>query len=453
MDKDSVMRLALILFCLVQGQTLSHANTGLRQLSIPLPLYKHSKTPLNKGLNYRSGHVLVKFSNEKYVSVLPVPVSQESEIVAKLRTRPDVEFAEIDLILEPQHFPDDPLATNQWHHSIIDTFGAWEFLPSASPLRLAIVDPPFQMNHPDLSPNVVAGWDVLDGVPITSSLGVAHSTLSAGMAAAVINNATGIAGVANCKLLPINVNGALSEIAAAIYWAADNNVRVVSISWTGASNDTLNAAALYHKEKTRGIVAMAGVNGSGFLDYPNQPHIYCVSMTDAADNMRSRHGNHIDFAAPGYEVFSTTINSGYSAGTGTSYATPLFAGVVAGLFSINPLLSGADVIEILKSSALDLGTPGWDQFFGWGRINYAAAAQAAWQSRPRILSIEHGSTEITIVASNPTGSESFLLRSEDLTNWEQVSDVTKSTDNNTATFKTTPLPGRSWFKVEYVIVN
>ncbi|MFN7137930.1 MAG: S8 family peptidase [Limisphaerales bacterium] len=240
------------------------------------------------------------------------------------------------------------------------------------------------MNHPDLAANTMAGWDVTEDEPITASAGIAHSTISAGIAAAVVNNQLGVAGMGNCTILPININGAISEMYNAIVWAADQGVRVVNLSWTGADSPVLNAAGAYLKNKSEGLLFMAGVNGVGYLDYPNHPHIYCISMTDAADNMRSRHGDHIDFAAPGWELFSTTIGSTYSSGTGTSYATPVVSGVAAVLMSINPFLSADEVIDIIKSTAIDHGTPGWDQYFGWGRIAFDAAASAAYNTLPRI---------------------------------------------------------------------
>src|SRR5688572_9208623 len=197
------------------------------------------------------------------------------------------------------------------------------------------------------------------------------------MAAAVIDNGIGTAGASKCRILPININGAISEMYEAIIWAADHGVRVVNISWTGGDSETLNAAGAYLKERARGIVAMSGVNGAGFLNYVNQPNIYCISMTDAGENPRSRFGNHIDFSAPGFEVFSTTTNSGYGFASGTSYSTPLFCGAVATLFSVNPALTPDAAIDLLKNTAEDLGPVGWDQFHGFGRINQGKAAAAA----------------------------------------------------------------------------
>jgi subtilisin family serine protease len=237
----------------------------------------------------------------------------------------------------------------------------------------------------------------------------------------------------------------------AVIWAADHGVRVVNISWTGADSETLNAAGAYLKETARGILAMPGVNGSGFLDYTNQPNIYCISMTDAADNLRSRFGNHIDFAAPGWEIFSTTTNSNYAFGTGTSFSAPLFCGVVATLFSINPLLDGEAAIELLRSTAVDLGSAGWDPFYGHGRINFAAAAAAADASRPRMTAIRVANGEALVSVIHATEHDSVLWRSATLEggSWERVPNVISSMDSGVVTLVDPQAPpGGNYYRVE-----
>lgn len=61
--------------------------------------------------------------------------------------------------------------------------------------------------------------------------------------------------------------------------------------------------------------------------------------------------------------------------SGTSMASPYAAGVAALVLSKNPNLTPDEVRQVLRSSADDLGTPGWDPVFGYGRINAARAVQ------------------------------------------------------------------------------
>ena len=89
----------------------------------------------------------------------------------------------------------------------------------------------------------------------------------------------------------------------------------------------------------------------------------------------------MDLAAPAWHVLvaDPTITSGYGQGDGTSFAAPLAAGAAALAWSINPLLTPDEVYAILKETAVDLGTPGWDEVFGWGRIDIGAVAERASQ--------------------------------------------------------------------------
>jgi hypothetical protein len=308
------------------------------------------------------------------------------------------------------------------------------------------------MDHPDLAANTVAGWDAVANTLINSSTGITHSTMCAGMAAAVINNATGVAGAANCEILPININGALSEMYNATIWAADHGVRVVNISWSGGNSDTLESAGYYLKTTAGGILAMAAIDGAGFLDWTNQPDIYCIAMTDAADNFQgTMNGPYIDFAAPGWQVFSTTTGGGYAYGSGTSYATPLFCGVVAWLFSLNPTLGPDDVIGILKSTAVDLGSPGWDQYYGWGRVDFGAAARAALATLPTIYGLQMTGHQVAISASYRPGLVYRLWRTPQLIPpaWSPVANAITST-NPIGLVLTDPAPiaGSSFYRVQ-----
>ena len=396
--------------------------------------------------------VLVKFKGLEKVRVLRVEEGREWEAVLALRQRKDVAFAELDTYQERQFKPNDPLRSNQWHHPVIGSFEAWNYSRGEPFVRIAIVDAPFQMNHPDLAAQTDAGWDAVDEVPVTSSSGIEHSTICAGMAAAGINNMVGVAGAGNCRLVPININGALSEMHNAVVWAADHGIRVVSISWTGGNSDTVNEAGEYLRTKARGVLVMAGVNGTGFLDYTNQPSIYCISMTDAADNMRSRFGNHIDLAAPGWDVYSTTIGGGYRFDTGTSYATPLVAGIAGVLLGINPILTGDEAMELLKDTAQDFGSTGWDQFFGWGRVNFGAAAVAARATVPAITSMVV-SNEQALVETELKADVSYELWKTgglETPAWERVTNAVTIMNGARVTLVDPVAGQKSFYRIRFV---
>jgi subtilisin family serine protease len=204
----------------------------------------------------------------------------------------------------------------------------------------------------------------------------------------------------------------------------------------------LEAAGYYLKTNTAGILVMSAIDGTGYLNWTNQPDIYCISMTDSADNVeQTQYGPYIDFAAPGWQIYSTTTGGGYSYGSGTSYAAPLFSGVVGWMLCINPALSPDRVIEILTNTAVDLGPPGWDEYFGWGRINFGAAAAATIATLPTISNIQIAANRVTISANYYPGLNYVLWQTSQLAPaiWAPVTNTISRTNANVIMF-IAPLP-------------
>jgi thermitase len=399
---------------------------------------------------FRRGIVLARFKNSRACEAVLVTKGSEATSVAALAKNGNVDFAELDVVLTRQFEPNDPGLPQQWHHAKIQSPDAWAISLATHKVTLAVLDSPFQMNHPDLAANTVEGWDMITDRPISGvTEGLYHSTIAAGMAAAVINNVLGVSGTANCWLMPINIgdNPTTSDMHAAVIWAADHGVRVVNLSWDGAFSDVINDAGAYLKEKTGGMLFMAGVNNRKFLNYPNHPDIYAISMTDTNDQPRSAYGEHIDFAAPGWEIYSTTTNSTYEVDSGTSYSAPLVAGIAAWVMSVNPSLGPTDIEGILRESAVDLGTPGWDQDYGWGRVDFGRVAQKTFATLPasRIAAVRDG--PVKIVAVKVEGARYRLFRRDDFLSsaWVWVSSAKMEANQNTVIFTDPDPPAKSAF--------
>lgn len=399
---------------------------------------------------YRPGVLLGKFKDDPKVYAFGVATGKEIEIQTTLKRSKEIAFAELDMVMKRQFQPNDEQVSTQWHHATIHSTNAWALTLGNNSIKVAILDTPFQMNHPDLAARTIPGWDMVFQQPIDSAVGFYHSTIGAGLAGASVNNFIGVAGAVNCQIMPINIGDfpTLSDMHKAVLWAADHDVRIVNISWDGCFSSVVNESGAYLKSRAGGLLFMAGVNGfNRFLDYPNQPDIYAVSMTDSSDAPRSTYGPHIDFSAPGYQIFSTTTNSGYELDSGSSYSTPLTAGLAAFILSVNPALTAEQTIDLLKAGAVDLGTAGWDQYFGWGRLDFGKIARAAFATLP--ISRIKAEPNFTIQTEYLPGVEYVLLRSANAAQWQLVQDYSIVTNGPSLFFRdNAPTSGPAYYQIQ-----
>jgi subtilisin family serine protease len=215
----------------------------------------------------------------------------------------------------------------------------------------------------------------------------------AGTAAALGNNALGVAGLAfQNPVMPLVVLDATdyasySNIASAITYAADHGVRVINVSIGGSSSSsTLQNAVTYAWNKGAMVFASAMNNASSTPYYPAAcANAVAVSATTSSDTLASfsSYGSWITVSAPGASIYTTNRGGGYGAWNGTSFASPITAGLAALILSVNPNLSNAQVVDIIKQNADDLGAAGFDQYFGYGRINAYKSVVAAINVAPQ----------------------------------------------------------------------
>src|SRR5690606_28346748 len=113
------------------------------------------------------------------------------------------------------------------------------------------------------------------------------------------------------------------------------------------------------------------------------PEVLAVSATNQWQEKAafSNYGDYVDVVAPGEQIASTYMNNQYAALSGTSMASPHVAALAGLIRSVNPLLKNTEVMDIMRKSADDLGTPGKDKYFGYGQINVNRALQMAARGR------------------------------------------------------------------------
>jgi len=317
------------------------------------------------------------------VHVVSVPEHAEAAVAAALARNPNIRFAELDLMLKPViTSADDEYYAGTWHLATINAPVAWDS-SLGDGVIVAVLDSGVDASHPDLQGQLVPGWNMYDNNSNTADV-YGHGTMVAGVIAARSNNAIGVTSIAwNAKVMPVRISGldgwaSLSTIASGLNWAANNGARVANISYAVSGSGTVTSAAENLRSKGGVVCASAGNDGSQLSTAPN-PSIITVSATNSSDVLTSwsSYGSLIDVAAPGAGIWSTKNGGAYGKVSGTSFSSPATAAVAALVMARNPSLSPTQVENVLMSSAVDLGTPGQDVFFGHGRIDAAAAVAAA----------------------------------------------------------------------------
>ncbi|MFO8015125.1 MAG: S8 family serine peptidase [Phycisphaerae bacterium] len=288
--------------------------------------------------------------------------------------------------------PNDPYYTagHQWYADTLNLPEAWSVSLGTRDVTVAVLDSGVLADTPDLAGRVLgpltATGEVLD--PALNR----HGTWVASSAFAGVDNGIGGAGVANVSVLPItvtNANGsnASADLARGIRMAADAGARVINLSQRAAMYDGLDEAAAYARGRGALTFVAAGNDNERNLLIADYEHLIFVSGTDAADQRwvenawtGSTWGPFVDLSAPASQILVADpvgFPSGYGLADGTSYAAPLAAGTAALAWSIAPDLEPEEVWDLLRTTAVDLGDPGRDEVYGYGRIDVGAVAAGA----------------------------------------------------------------------------
>jgi len=321
------------------------------------------------------------------IHIIDLPQGSEKAVLAKLRKDPKFKYVELDRRVKLSATTNDPYLGSEWHISKIGANTAWDKAQGAG-VTIAILDSGVYGAHPDLAPHLVAGWNVYSNNADTSDV-CGHGTAVAGTAAATMNNGAGVAGVAgNAKIMPVRIAYAdstgscyayFSTMASGVTYAADHGARVVNISYANVpTSSAVQSAANYLKSKG-GLLFVAAGNNNRDEGFTPTTTMIAVSSTDSTDarSSFSSYGSFVSLSAPGSYIYTTNSSGGYSAWNGTSFASPVAAGVAALMMSANPSLDPSKIESLLYSTAVDLGTPGRDIYFGYGRVNADAAVTAA----------------------------------------------------------------------------
>lgn len=327
------------------------------------------------------------------VRVIRVPAHVAEKVLLALQRSKDVVYAEPDSIAHAISTANDPYFTQgyQWYLSKIEAPIAWSTSTGSSQVIVAVVDTGVLATHPDISGKVLAGYDFVNNdANATDDNG--HGTAVAGFTSASTNNGVGMAAVSWANpVLPVKVlgtdgSGTYSGIANGILWATDKGARIINLSLGGTSwSQTLQDAVNYAWNRNVIIIAAAGNNGNNTAVYPAAcNNVIAVSATNSSDGRPSwsNYGSYVDISAPGADVLTLSGANGYANWNGTSFSSPVTAGVVALMVAANPQLSNAGIVDALLKNSDDIGTYGYDVYFGYGRVNARRAVAAVTTSTP-----------------------------------------------------------------------
>ncbi len=315
------------------------------------------------------------------------------EVINKLLKNPDIEYAEPSYIYHTGEVPNDPaIGQNlQSYLNRIKAPQAWEIQPNAVNVIIAIVDSGADLDHEDLQDNIYintadpvnsldddndgyvdnySGWDFVgatanniieDNDANVSRAANDHGVHVSGLAAAVTNNAKGVASVAQTAKLMIVKTGADDDDDGiyrgydGIVYAVEHGATIINCSWGGAGGGQFGQSIIdYATARGCLVVAAAGNDGGEIPNYPAAYNgVFSVANINNADKLNgtSNYGYDVDISAPGTAIYSTTFNNSYGLKSGTSMATPIVSSAAALVKARFPDLSGEQIGELLRVSS------------------------------------------------------------------------------------------------------
>ena len=265
------------------------------------------------------------------------------------------------------------LTFNKWWLDRVDAQSAWQYTRGSSSIKIGILDDGIQYDHPNIGNLNISLSECFDlslaeGAELNPVM--EHGT---GIAGVITGKATNtyplFEGIAkNCEIVSLRILDnednltyptALED---AIEYATINNIDILVLSYCLTQSE-LSIGAIYKIVNFDGIIFCAA--GNDYFDIDNPPsrpdEIYSrlypsvssfsnvVSITSSNNNDEciGNFGTSVSFAAPGTDIWTTTLNSSLSCENGSSYSTPIVAGAFALLKSYFPCMNNYDLLDIL----------------------------------------------------------------------------------------------------------
>jgi len=231
--------------------------------------------------------------------------------------------------------------SQQWGLGYLSIETMWALTLGSPEVIVAILDTGIDEHHPEFAGRIKGAANFSNSE--TSGDLYGHGTHIAGIIGAGLND-SGMAGVApgvsflDVKVAEDNGTCSVENVARGINWAVDNGANVINISiQMTETSRALQEAVEYAESKGVVIVAAAGNNSPGKTIFP-AAYSSTISVTAVTPEGQlaplSNVGEWVDYALPGYKIYSTLPGNNYGYETGTSFATAHMSGFVALLYSL-----------------------------------------------------------------------------------------------------------------------
>jgi subtilisin family serine protease len=250
---------------------------------------------------------------------------------------------------------------------------------SASAIRIGLIDTGVDAGHPALAEANIEAHGC-DGRPTPAFHGTAVASLLVGRNGGfegMLPGATLYAADVFCG----HGGGSLSLLAVELDWMARERVPVVNISLVGAKSVLLTTLVRVMGERGHLLVAAVGNDGPAAppLFPAAYPEVVGVTGVDAKQRVlpEACRGEQVDFAARGADFRAAQIGAGFNAVRGTSFATPIVAGLLASAHGTLDPASAVRAIDDLAAGAADLGRQGIDTTYGRGLVG--APLRLGWE--------------------------------------------------------------------------
>ena len=314
--------------------------------------------------------------------VVAVATEQLATVLANYQGDPQVQSVEINQTRQSETLPSDPFYSSQWALPKIGWDQVFGAITPAGSARVALLDTGVDASHPELAGKVLPGTSFLDGSDgrVDPS---GHGTSLAGILAANTDTTPmeGIGGVAytGVQILPVTVlnangEGQDSDVIQGVLWAADHGADVILMAFS-APDFSQNLQDAIDYAWSRGVVVVAAV-GNNAVDTPTFPAgdrgVMGVAATDQNDAQAyfSNQGQAVFIAAPGVDIQTIDVNSGYVVINGTSAAAAHVAGLAALMKAVDSTLTNDVIVGRIARTADPAGTA---EQTGNGRINMPRA--------------------------------------------------------------------------------